>query len=79
MGRPKRCVLCLDEKIFIMKADKQSFSNERSEIVSTGHHKNRFRINSLKNKRNAWNVLTPKLTHLSSPITDFSQSPEDPV
>ena len=78
-GGTKRCNLCLDEKLFIMKADKQSLLNKRSEIVSTCRHKNRFRINSLKNRRNAWNVSTPTPTHLSSPLTDFSQSPEDPI
>ena len=79
MGGTERCNLCLDEKRFIMKADKQSLLNKRLEIVLTCRHKNRFHINSLKNRRNAWNVLMPASMHLCKPLTNFSQSPEDPV
>ena len=47
----KKCNLCLNEKYFIMKADKKTLINKRSEMISKCRHKNKFSINKL-NKSN---------------------------
>ena len=38
----KRCNLCLWEKYFILKADKSTSLNSRSEFISTCRHKRKF-------------------------------------
>ena len=40
----KRCNLCLEEKISILKADKRTLLNKRSEHVSKCRHQNKFNI-----------------------------------
>ena len=43
----KLCNLCLEEKLFIMKAYKKNLLNKRSEIFSTCWHRNKFLINKM--------------------------------
>ncbi len=50
-GGSKRCNLCLEEKLCILKdKSKQNLLNKKSEIVSTC---NKHLINNLRNGRNA--------------------------
>ena len=46
----KRCNLCLQEKLSILKEKSKYLLNKRSEIVSACHHKNRFQVNHLTKK-----------------------------
>ena len=54
----KRCNLCLEEKLSILKEKSKYLLNKRSEIVSACHHKNKFQVNHLKikkkQKKNEW-------------------------
>ena len=43
----KLCNLCLEEKLFIMKADKKNLLNKQTEIFSTCRHGNKFLINKI--------------------------------
>ena len=49
-GGSKRCNLCLEEKLSILKEKSKYLFNKRSEIVSACHHKNRFQVNHLTKK-----------------------------
>ena len=40
----RRCNLCLEEKLSILKADKRTLLNKRSELVSKCRHQNKFNI-----------------------------------
>ena len=42
--RARRCNLCLEEKLSILKADKRTLLNERSELVSKCQHQNKFNM-----------------------------------
>ena len=44
----KRCNLCLEEKLCIMKADKKHLLNKRAEIFSKCRHKNKHKICNMK-------------------------------
>ena len=44
-GGSKRCHLCLEEKLSILKEKSKYFLNKRSEILSPCHQKNRFQEN----------------------------------
>ena len=57
-GGSKRCNLCLDEKISILKEKNNCLLNKRSEIVSAGQYKSRFQINNLSKERNACYLIT---------------------
>ena len=46
-GGSKRCNLCLEEKISILKEKNNCLLNKRSEIVSACQHKSRFQVNNL--------------------------------
>ena len=50
MGGSKRCNLCLEEKLSILKEKSKYLLNKRSEIVSACHHKNKFQVNHLTKK-----------------------------
>ena len=52
-GGSKRCNLCLEEKISILKEKNNCLLNKRSEIVSACQHKSRFQVNNLNKERNA--------------------------
>ncbi len=53
-GGSKRCNLCLEEKLRILKdKNKQNLLNKKSEIVSTCNHRKKHLINNLRNVRNA--------------------------
>ena len=52
-GESKRCNLCLDEKITILKEKNNCLLNKRSEIVSAYQPKSRFQVNNLNKERNA--------------------------
>ncbi len=53
-GGSKRCNLCLEEKLCILKdKNKQNLLNKKSEIVSTCNHRKKHLINNLRNGRNA--------------------------
>ncbi len=53
-GGSKRCNLCLEEKLCILKdKNKQNLLNKKSEIVSTCNHRKKHLINNLRNVRNA--------------------------
>ena len=43
-----RCNLCLEEKIAILKSDKETTLNKRSEILSKCRHKNKFKLRNFK-------------------------------
>ena len=60
-GGSKRCNLCLEEKLNILKEKDNCLLNKRSEITSACQHKNRFQIKSLDKERNAcyFNDNTP--------------------
>ena len=49
-GGSKRCNLCLEEKLSILKEKSKYLLNKRSEIVSACHHKNRFQVSHLAKK-----------------------------
>ena len=49
-GGSKRCNLCLEEKLCILKEKSKYLLNKRSEIVSACHHKNKFQVNHLTKK-----------------------------
>ena len=57
-GESKRCNLCLDEKLIILKEKNNCLLNKRSEIVSACQHKNRFEVNNLNKERNACHLNT---------------------
>ncbi len=53
-GGSKRCNLCLEENLCILKdKNKQNLLNKKSEIVSTCNHRKKHLINNLRNVRNA--------------------------
>ena len=52
-GGSKRCNLCLEEKLNILKEKDNCLLNKRSEIISACQHKNRFQVKSLNKERNA--------------------------
>ncbi len=53
-GGSKRCNLCLEEKLCILKdKNKQNLPNKKSEIDSTCNHRKKHLINNLRNVRNA--------------------------
>ena len=60
-GGSKRCNLCLEEKLNILKEKDNCLLNKRSEIISACRHKNRFQVKSLNKERNAcyFNDNTP--------------------
>ena len=60
-GGSKRCNLCLEEKLNILKEKDNCLLNKRSEIISVCQHKNRFQVKSLNKERNAcyFNDNTP--------------------
>ena len=47
-NKSKRCNLCLAEKFFIIKAEKSTLLNKRSELVSKCRHENKFYLMNLK-------------------------------
>jgi hypothetical protein len=51
-GGSKRCNLCLDEKLCILKGKKQFLLNKKSEIFSTCNHKKKFLVNNDDNGKN---------------------------
>ena len=55
-GGSKKCNLCLEEKISILKEENNCLLNKRSEIVSACQHKSR--INNLNKERNACYSIT---------------------
>ena len=60
-GGSKRCNLCLEEKLNILKVKDNCLLNKRSEMISACQHKNRFQVKSLNKERNAcyFNDNTP--------------------
>ena len=67
MGGSRRCNLCLEEKLIILKEKDNCLLNKRSEIISACQHKNRFQVKSLNKERNAcyFNDNTPTFPPLS--------------
>ena len=49
----KRCNLCLEEKLMILKADKRNLLNKRTEIISKCRHENRFYVKNFCRRKNA--------------------------
>ena len=47
-NKSKRCNLCLAEKFFIIKAEKFTLLNKRSELISKRRHENKFYLMNLK-------------------------------
>ena len=43
----KRCSLCLTEKLHIIKADKASNLNKRTELISKSPHKNKYFLKNI--------------------------------
>ena len=60
-GGSKRCNLCLEEKLSILKEKDNCLLKKRSEIISACWHKNRFLVKNLNKERNAcdFNNHTP--------------------
>ena len=52
-GGSKRCNLCLEEKLSILKEKDNCLLNKRSEIVSACQHKNKFQVKNLNKQRHA--------------------------
>ena len=82
MGGSKRCNLCLEEKISILKEKNNCLLNKRSEIVSACQHKSRFQVNNLNKEMNACYSITHaptfRLEHKrSSQIFEICLPPED--
>ena len=79
----KRCNLCLEEKLCILKdKNKQNLLNKKSEIVSTCNHRKKHLINNLRNGRNACIVWRPHAQvsdrkYLSSSLFEICQPPDD--
>ena len=46
----KKCSLCLTEKLCILKADKATLLNKRSELISKCRHENKYYIMNYKNE-----------------------------
>ena len=46
----KRCPLCLEEKLWIIKLNKESLLNKRSELISKCRHKRKFFVQNLPHK-----------------------------
>ena len=46
----KKCDLCLSEKLCILKAEKPSLLNKRSELISKCRHENKFYIKNYKGR-----------------------------
>ena len=46
----KKCNLCLTEKLCILKADKATLLNKRSELISKCRHENKYYIMNYKNE-----------------------------
>ena len=51
----KRCNLCLAEKLHILKADKPSLLNKRSEILNTCRHSRSFYLSNFGPRSKEWN------------------------
>ena len=63
-GGSNRCNLCLEEKLCIMKSEKPTFFNKKSEILSTCRHKNKFKIKNVGvGKNKGRNVGSAPSTH----------------
>ena len=56
-GGSKRCNLCLEEKLNILKEKDNCLLNKRSEIISTCQHKNRFQVKSLNNLKKGMHAI----------------------
>ena len=41
----KRCMLCIGEKMEILERDPKNLLNQRSELISTCRHRNKFKVN----------------------------------
>ena len=57
MGGSKRCNLCLEEKLNILKEKDNCLLNKRSEIISACQHINRFQAKNLNKERNAMHAI----------------------
>ena len=55
----KRCNLCLEEKLMILKADRRNLLNKRTEIISKCRHENSFYVKSFCRRKN---VVTSSLS-----------------
>ena len=60
-GGSKRCNLCLEEKLNILKEKDNCLLNKRSEIISACLHKTSFQVKNLNKEKNAcyFNDNTP--------------------
>ena len=75
-----RCYLCLEEKQSILKADKRTLLNKRSELVSKCRHQNKFNISkfSLVEERSDESsslprtIATPPITKRKAPSDIYS-------
>ena len=65
-GGSKRCNLCLEETLSILKKKDNFLLNKRSEIVSACQHKNKFQVKSLNRERNACYFNDHAHSHVSS-------------
>ena len=57
----KRCNLCLEEKLMILKADKRNLLNKRTEIISKRGHENKFYAKNFCRRKNT--VTSSLFTH----------------
>ena len=81
-GGTKRCNLCFDEKITILKEKYNNcLLNKRSEIVSACQQKSRFQVNNLNKERNSCYSIIHAPTfpphEKSSHIFEICLPPED--
>ena len=83
-GGSKRCNLCLEEKLCILKdKNKQNLLNKKSEIVSTCNHRKKTLNKQSKEWKECMHCLTPTrprlrpYKHLSSSLFEICQPPDD--
>ena len=81
-GESKRCNICLQEKLSILKEKSKSLLNKRSKIVSSCLHKNRFQVKNLNKEGMYANLMTTRLRFLlehknSSRVFEICLPPAD--
>ena len=50
-NKSKRCHLCLTEKLYLIRAKKQSLLNKRTELISKCRHENKFYLTNFRSRQ----------------------------
>ncbi len=73
-GGSKRCNLCLEEKLCILKdKNKQNLLNKKSEIVSTCNHRKKHLVNNLRKGMHCLTPHTPTFPTVNILAAHFSK------